>query len=226
MALKSRLVNPGSAYHVVARGVNGCRIYRHGYDKRRYLRRFAELAQECGITIHAYCLMDNHMHFLVVPKKRDSLARFFQKLHTWWANYFNTRTKRTGHLFAGRYYSAPVDEAHYWATMRYIELNPRRAGIGWKSLTTQYSSLWAHLNNTPDLLVALDTEAIERRRWSGRHWLEFLEEADWERDKRLRRHLRSSSYSRRAQPTDRHRWVNRQFGRPTEFLSAWPISQR
>jgi putative transposase len=170
--------------------------------------------------------MDNHVHLLVVPQKCDSLARFFQRLHTWWANYFNLRTKRTGHLFASRFYSAPVDEAHYWAAMRYIELNPVRAGLGWKSLTTQYSSLWAHLNNAPDPLVPLDTDAIERRRWSGRHWLEFLEEADWERDKRLRRHLKSSTFPRRAQATGRTQSARRQFRPPTSFPPAWPISQQ
>jgi putative transposase len=195
MARKARVVIPESAHHVVARGVNGCRLYRHGYDKKRYLKRFAELAQECGVSIHAYCLMDNHVHFLLVPEKPTSLAKLFRKLHTWWANYFNTRTKRTGHLFASRFYSEPVDEEHYWAAMRYIELNPKRAGLGWKGLTMQYSSLWAHLKNAPDPLVALDTEAIKRRRWSGRHWREFLEEANWERDKRLRANISATRQS-------------------------------
>lgn len=189
MARKARVVVPEAAHHVVARGVNGCRLYRHGYDKRRYLRRFAALAEECGIVVHAYCLMDNHVHFLLVPKNPDSLAKFFQRLHTWWASYFNRLTKRTGHLFESRFYSSVVDEAHYWAAMRYIDLNPRRAGLDWEARKAQFSSLQPHLTNTPDPLVLLNTDPIRHRKWSGRHWREFLEEADWERDKRLRRHL-------------------------------------
>ena len=82
-----------------------------------------------------------------------------------------------------------MDEKHYWAAMRYIDLNPRRAGLGWKAYKVAFSSLQAHLNNTPDPLVPLNTDAIRHRKWSGRHWREFLEEADWERDKRLRTHL-------------------------------------
>ena len=186
MARRARLVVPETAHHVVARGVNHCRIYRHGFDKRRYLKRFAELASECEVEVHGYCLMDNHIHFLVTPKKPDSLARLFQKLHTWWAGYYNRKTRRTGHLFESRFYSAPLDEAHFWAAIRYIDLNPKRAGLAGKNLKQQYSSLQAHLENKPDPLVTLNMEAIKRRHWSGKHWQEFLEEADWERGKRLR----------------------------------------
>jgi putative transposase len=189
MARQARVVVPEAAHHVVARGVNGCRIYRHGWDKRRYLKRFAALAEECGVVVHAYCLMDNHVHFLLVPKNPESLAKFFQRLHTWWAGYFNRLTRRTGHLFENRYYSSPVDEAHYWAAIRYIDLNPRRAGLVEKAFEIQFSSLRAHLTNAPDPLVSLNTDAIKHRKWSGKHWREFLEEADWERDKRLLRHL-------------------------------------
>src|SRR5690349_21804904 len=158
MARQARVVVPEAAHHVVARGVNGCRLYRHGYDKRRYLRRFAMLAEECQIVVYAYCLMDNHVHFLLVPKKPDSLAKFFQRLHTWWAFYFNRLTKRTGHLFESRFYSSVVDEEHYCAAMRYIDLNPRRAGFGWKAYKVAFSSLQAHLNNRPDPLVPLNTD--------------------------------------------------------------------
>jgi REP-associated tyrosine transposase len=192
MARQARVVVPEAAHHVVARGVNGCRLYRHGYDKRRYLKRFAALAEECGIVVHGYCLMDNHVHFLLVPKSPQSLAKFFQRLHTWWAGYFNRLMKRSGHLFESRYYSSRVDEAHYWAAMRYIELNPQRAGLIQKASTVQLSSLWAHLNNAPDPLVPLQMDAIRHRRWSGTQWREFLEEADWQRDKRLRRHFTAS----------------------------------
>lgn len=188
MARQARLVIPEAAHHVVARGVNGCRLFRHGWDKMRYLKRFAELVQEYEMDIHGYCLMNNHVHFLIVPKKPESLGKFFQRLHTAWAQFFNRRSKRTGPLFEGRFYSAPVDEGHYWAALRYIELNPKRAGLIREAFKAQFSSLKAHLTGKPsDSVIPLHTAAIVHRRWSVRHWREFLEEANWERDQRIRR---------------------------------------
>jgi putative transposase len=190
VARQARIVIPEAAHHVVARGVNGARLFRNGWDKgRRYLRRFAVLAEEHEVVVFAYCLMDNHVHFLLVPKRHQSLAKLFQRLHTWWAGYYNRLKRRTGPLFEGRFYSTPVDEAHFWAAMRYIELNPQRAGLATKAFQIQYSSLKAHLTNKPDSFVCLNLDPIKHRRWTGKHWQEFLEEADWERDKRLLRHL-------------------------------------
>lgn len=189
VAREARVVVPEAAHHVVARGVNGCRLFRHGWDKARYLRRFAELAAEYGIVVHGYCLMDNHLHFVLVPKTRKSLSKFFQKLHTWWAGYYNRAVKRTGHLFGSRFYSAPVDEAHYWAALRYIDLNPKRAGVVRQAFKAQFSSLKAHLTGKPDPFLPLNTEPIQHRRWSVQHWREFLEEANWNRGTRLQRHF-------------------------------------
>jgi putative transposase len=195
MARHARVVIPEATHHLVARGVNGCRIFRHGYDKVRYLKQFAKLASEYEIEIHAYCLMSNHLHFLLTPKTADALARFMQRMHTWWAIYYNRLTGRTGHLFGSRFYSSPVDEQHYWAAMRYIELNPKRAGFRQKSSLWQFSSLKAHLEGKPDPLIPLNTDAIKRRRWSGENWREFLEEAAWEREGRLLKHpLKLSSH--------------------------------
>jgi putative transposase len=140
MPRRARIVIPEAAHHVVARGVNGCRIFRSGYDKVRYLKLFARLAIEHGIDVHAYCLMDSHVHFLLTPKNPECLGKFFQRLHTRWAMYFNRVTGRTVHLFGSRYYSAPVDENHYWSALRYIELNPHRAAFREKA-----HSLWEFL---------------------------------------------------------------------------------
>jgi len=129
MARKLRFVIPRSPVHATARGVNRCPLFRSGFDKAKYLKRFALVAAEEQIEIHGYCVLDNHVHFLLVPLTDKALARLFLRVHTWWAMYFNAKTHRSGHLFQGRFHSCVLDETHYWTALRYIETNPRSANI-------------------------------------------------------------------------------------------------
>ena len=183
----ARLVIPGVAHNLGGRGVNGCRLFRHGFDKQRYLNRAADLAVEEGVIVHGYSLMTNHVHFLATPTRKNSLARFFLRLNSWWASFYNRKIGRTGPLFEGRYYSSPVDEQHFWAALRYIELNPKRAGLVKNAGDWLYSSARAHLGIWADPFFKLATEAIEHRRWSAQEWAAFLEEKDPESEMRLRR---------------------------------------
>jgi putative transposase len=192
MARLARLVVPEGAHHVVARGVNRTRIFRSGFDKRRYQKKFAILADEEEVIVHAYALMDNHVHFLLSPKHPDGLARFFLRLHTWWACYFNLHSDRTGHLFEGRFRSSPVDEVHFWTAMRYIELNPKRAGLTADLAAWEFSSARAHLAGTEDPFVKLAMDAVSRRGWTAVHWESFLEESDHEKEANLVKCLRNS----------------------------------
>jgi putative transposase len=165
---------------VVARGVNHCDIFVNGHDKERYKKRLNRLAEEEGVEIHAYAIMDNHVHFLLTPKHPAGLARLFQRLHTWWSQTYNKKKKRSGHLFEGRFRSSPVDETHYWAAMRYIELNGKRAKMTTDLAMWPDSSAKAHLTGQPDPIVRLSMEAIARRRWGPKQWHQFL--ADPSRD--------------------------------------------
>jgi putative transposase len=186
MARCARVIVPGVPHHVVARGVDGLTIFRSGSDKRRYLKRFVRIAEEEGVTVHAYCLMNNHVHWLVTPQKEASLAKLFQRLHTSWANFYNRRDQRTGHLFQNRYHSSPVDENHYWTALRYIEVNPCRAGLTESLQDWEHSSAKAHLTGAEDPLIKLALEAW-RYRFGPAQWREFLEQTDSEREARLRR---------------------------------------
>lgn len=186
MARCARVILPGVPHHVVARGVDGMRIFRSGFDKRRYLKRLVRIAEEEGVVVHAYCLMNNHVHWLVTPQNETSLAKLFQRLHTGWAGFYNRREERTGHLFQSRYHSTPVDENHYWTALRYIEVNPRRAGLSQTLDDWEHSSAKAHLTGNQDPLVTLAMEAWQFR-FGPATWREFLEETDPEREAHLRR---------------------------------------
>lgn len=185
MARKPRIVLENVAHHVVARGVGQMPIFRNGFDKRKYAKRLALIAGEEKVLVHAYCLMNNHVHWIVTPSDPGGLARLYRRLHTWWAMKVNRWLDRCGHVFQNRFHSSPLDENHYWTAMRYVELNPRRAGLIEQSENWECSSAKAHLTGTPDALVPL-AEEIGRRRFTAAQWREYLEGVDAQAEKELR----------------------------------------
>jgi putative transposase len=92
----------------------------------------------------AYALMGNHVHLIVVPERADSMACAVGNAHRKHATIVNWRAGWTGHLWAHRFYSTPLDEAHLWAAVRYVELNPVRAGIVSDPCSFPWSSAAAH----------------------------------------------------------------------------------
>ncbi|HJY07891.1 MAG TPA: transposase [Bryobacteraceae bacterium] len=191
MARISRLVLENVAHHVVARGVGHMRLFRNGFDKHKYLTRFAQLAEEENVLVHAYCLMDNHVHLILTPSDPNGLARLFRRMHTWWAMKLNRWLERCGHVFQNRFHSSPLDENHYWTALRYVEVNPRRAGLVEHLESWELSSAKAHLAGAPDPLVPL-AEEIGRRRFTAAQWREFLERTDAEKERELRSALKGS----------------------------------
>jgi len=124
-----RLDVPGLIYHVICRGIERKEIFKTSNDYRFLLRKLSELTSECGFRVYAFSLMPNHIHLLVKPE-RASLASFMRRLLTSYAVYFNKRYKRSGHLFQNRYTSFTVQHGAYFLELvRYIHLNPVRAGI-------------------------------------------------------------------------------------------------
>ncbi len=181
----SRLVLPDVVHHAVARGVNRQRLFEKGSDKRKYLKRFGQMAEQEQVIVHGYCLMDNHVHWLLTPRQPDGLARLFRRVHTWWAMVYNRRYDRSGHLFQNRFSSSPLTENHYWTALRYVEVNPRRAKLVDKAEDWEFSSAKAHLHGTDDPLIKISREQW-RRRFTGAQWREFLEHTDAERERGLR----------------------------------------
>jgi putative transposase len=123
-----RIQVAGAVYHVTTRGNNRDRIFRCGDD---YLMLLTELERVVGRhswICHSYCLMGNHVHFML-ELLEATLAAGMQQLQSNYARGFNRRYGRTGHLFGNRYFSLPVvDDAHLLELCRYMALNPVRAG--------------------------------------------------------------------------------------------------
>jgi putative transposase len=101
MARKPRIVLPDVVHHVVSRGANKTILFANGSEKERYLRRFSLIAAEEKVSVQGYCIMDNHVHWLLTPSSVDGLARLFRRVHTRWAMIFNRRHGRSGPLMQG-----------------------------------------------------------------------------------------------------------------------------
>ena len=125
-------------------------------DREAYLRYLGEYAGRHGVTLWAYRLMTNHVHIVAVPEREDSLARALRDAHTVYAMHFNKRTRVSGHVWQGRFYSCPLDEAHLWAAVRYVERNPVRAGLVERAETYRWSSAAGHCGLRADPLLCGD----------------------------------------------------------------------
>lgn len=130
MPRQPRLDIPGLVHHVMARGIEGCDIFRCDEDRQGFLKRLAdEVSKPDGPHLYAWALMTNHFHLLLRPGT-GLLSPMMRRLMTGHAVTCNLRHKRKGHLFQNRFKSVVVEEEPYFLELvRYIHLNPVRAGI-------------------------------------------------------------------------------------------------
>ena len=129
MPRRARIIVPGVAHHVTQRGNNRQQVFCSDEDRRLYLDLLTRYARRYGTQIAGYCLMTNHVHLVVVPEHKNSLARTFGQTHAEYALALNVSAKRSGHLWQNRFFSCPLDAAHWENALRYVELNPVRAGL-------------------------------------------------------------------------------------------------
>ena len=145
MARIARVIVPGVPHHVVQRGVRSIPIFDNDDDRQLYLRLLKEHAAVHSVMFHAWCLMTNHVHFVAVPRHEKSLAKTFGEAHKIYTREFNKRHRVTGYLFQGRFGSCPLDDRHLYEAVRYVELNPVRAGIVQRAEQYPWSSAAYHL---------------------------------------------------------------------------------
>ncbi len=130
MPRRARMYLPGLPYHIVQRGNNREACFVKPENYQFYLQLWQELSTRYGVAVHAYCLMTNHIHFLVTPEKDSALSNTLKVVGSRYAQYFNRKYKRTGTLWEGRHRSSLIQSERYLLTcMRYIELNPVRASM-------------------------------------------------------------------------------------------------
>ena len=122
-------------------------------DYRAYVQILARQAERYRLRVWAYCLMPNHVHLVAVPADQESLARSFGEAHRLYAIRINRRNGWQGHLWQERFFSCPMDNRHALEAIRYVLLNPVRAGLVESAEEWRYSSARAHRTGRPDPLV-------------------------------------------------------------------------
>lgn len=129
MPRQPRLDIPDVLHHVIVRGIERRDIFADDTDKERFVARLSVLLTKSATKCYAWALMSNHFHLLLMPTT-VSLAETMRRLLTGYAVYFNRKYKRSGHLFQNRYKSILCEEEPYFLELvRYIHLNPLRAGM-------------------------------------------------------------------------------------------------
>ena len=124
-----RVIAESGFYHVILRGNGRQLIFEDNADRRVFLDLLARRAADAGISILAWCLMENHVH-LVLEDPTQSLSEMMQRLSGDYAQRFNRRTGHVGHVFENRFKSSAIDsEAYLLQAVRYVHDNPDNAGI-------------------------------------------------------------------------------------------------
>ncbi|MEK7403529.1 MAG: transposase [Acidobacteriota bacterium] len=187
-----RAVLPGVAHHVTQRGVNRQTVFLCRSDYEVYLELMRASAHRCAAALLGYCLMPNHVHWVVSPPEADSLTRVFGEAHSRYAHYANAKLNRSGHFWQNRFFSCALDGAHHWAALRYVERNPVRSGLVAAAWAWEWSSAAVHAGReqSPDWLAMREwRETFSSEEWRVYLTSDTLTEADLA--------LRANTYSGR-----------------------------
>ncbi len=185
MSRRYRLVVENFPHHVIQRGNRRQKVFFSEQDKEMYLVLLKEQCRKFNVLIWAYCLMDNHVHLVLVPGRVEGLAKAVAQTHWRYTFLINKREGWRGYLWQGRFSSFVLHEIYLRAVVRYVELNPVRAGIVARAGQYSWSSAKAHIaggrDKFLDHLPLLD---------EIKDWAVYLKGAQDEKEVRLfRRHL-------------------------------------
>jgi putative transposase len=151
----ARIVVPDTPHHVTQRGNRREQVFFGPSDYRLYKALLAEAAAKSMTEVWAYCLMPNHVHLILTPRDADGLRATLAEADRRYTRVINERHGWTGHLWLGRFGSVPMDEDHLAGAVRYVSLNPVRAGLVRRADDWEWSSVRAHLSMQDDGLVTV-----------------------------------------------------------------------
>ena len=161
--------------HVTQRGVDRRETFSTDEDRLTYLRLLRENLRDAQVRLLAWCLMSNHVHLLAVPARDESLSVLFRRVHGRYAQYYNARWGRTGHLWQNRFFACALGPTHLWTALAYVERNPVRAGVAEAAAGYRWSSAAAHVTGE-------DKDGVLDMEWWRRHgpgdWSAVLQAED------------------------------------------------
>jgi len=148
MPRTARKASLSNIYHVMMRGVNRQAIFENDGDRLHFMSVLKECKEISGFRLHAFCLMPNHLHFLIEPAG-EPLDLVFRRIGIRYAVWYNRKHQRAGHLFQDRFRSENVEnDLYYMTVLRYILQNPMKAGLEPRLGTYRWSSYPAYAKGT------------------------------------------------------------------------------
>ena len=183
----ARVVAVGAPHHVTQRGNNRQLIFFTNLDRRVYMTLLRQQAARHDLRVLGWCLMTNHVHIVGIPEHEYSLARALGRAHYHYTIYLNRQRIRSGHLWQNRFFSTPLDRDHLHTALRYVDLNPVRAGLVEQAVEYEWSSAAAHIG------VRDEWRLLDRKSWrricTRSDWADALRDPVIETDemKQLRR---------------------------------------
>jgi putative transposase len=172
MPRRQRLVVPGVPHHITQRGNNRGQVFDSDADRIIFLDLLARYSQQYGLAIWSYCLMTNHFHLVAEPANQSAMANTLGRVESDFARFVNVHRRSSGHLWQARYYSVPMDAAHCWRAVAYVERNPVRAGMVDAAENHPWSSAAARIGKcAAPLWLMLDQW---REQWTRTEWLALL----------------------------------------------------
>ena len=171
-----RLVVPGCPHHITNRGNRRQLIFFSEEDRQFYLGLLHTYGTRYGLAFWAYCLMPNHIHLVVVPENLLSMHLTIREVHRRYSLYINLKMNWQGSLWQKRYYSFPLEDAHLYRAVRYVENNPVRAELAKTAESYPWSSANAHVFGKPNILLSPNKLGIQQKDWKA--YLREIEEEE------------------------------------------------
>jgi putative transposase len=153
MARLARVVIPNIPHLVTQRGNGGAKSFFSDDDYEFYLKLLAEACTANRVRCLAYVLMPNHLHLILQPRDAEGLSKAMSSVHRAYAGHINTRRKKTGHFWQGRFGCVAMDSENAVNALRYVLHNPVRAKLVKKPEQWSWSSAKAYLKNSKDPLT-------------------------------------------------------------------------
>lgn len=177
MSRFARIVAPGLPHHITQRGSYEQDVFFCHGDREKYLEWIEKYSNKYQLEIISYCLMTNHIHFIAIPEKLNSMARTINIAHMLYAQNFNKKMGKCGHLWHSRYFSCVMDEQHLIAAARYIERNPVRARLVENPWEWEWSSAAFHCGIQTDPKIKLG-DFFNLIDMNHLEWREFISRED------------------------------------------------
>jgi putative transposase len=201
MPRQARNTPGGLVYHVLNRANGRLRIFKKDADILAFEKTLTEAMRRCPTRLIGWCIMGNHWHFVVWPRRDGELSEFFRWLtHThvqrWHAAH---GTAGMGHVYQGRFKAFPVqDDEHVLRVLRYVHRNPVRAKLVKQAQDWRGSSLWIEANGTDEQRGLLCDGPVDR----PRNWLATVNAAQPEEEEEM-----IAESIRRSRPLGEPRWI-------------------